>query len=286
MTGVIDVGGGLRDIYGAGVLDYCLDNGVAFDACTGVSAGSANVASYLAGQRKRNYKFFMEYTFRRQYMSLSNLLFRGSYINLDYIYSGLTNSDGEYPLDYDTFTASPAAMTVVSLNALTGETIYFDKSYMKRDSYHVCKASSALPVVCKPYFIDGVPCFDGGLADPVPVQKALDDGCDKVVLILTRPLDFVREQKKDVRMSNILRKRYPKAAERLLMRYKTYNDSVALAKRYAAEGKVLIIAPDDCCGMKTLTKSREKMEQMYQKGYRDAQAIPAFVRGAKQTQEE
>ena len=30
MTGIIDVGGGMRDIYGAGVLDYCLDNNIKF----------------------------------------------------------------------------------------------------------------------------------------------------------------------------------------------------------------------------------------------------------------
>ena len=29
--GVIDVGGGLRGIYAAGVFDWCMDNGVQFD---------------------------------------------------------------------------------------------------------------------------------------------------------------------------------------------------------------------------------------------------------------
>ena len=39
--GVIDVGGGLRGIYGAGVLDRCLEEDLRFDLCIGVSAGSA-----------------------------------------------------------------------------------------------------------------------------------------------------------------------------------------------------------------------------------------------------
>ena len=42
-TGIIDVGGGLRGIYGAGVLDRCMEEGVQFDCCIGVSAGSANM---------------------------------------------------------------------------------------------------------------------------------------------------------------------------------------------------------------------------------------------------
>ncbi len=45
--GVIDVGGGFRDIYGAGVFDWCLDHDVHFDYCIGISAGSANLASFL-----------------------------------------------------------------------------------------------------------------------------------------------------------------------------------------------------------------------------------------------
>ena len=46
--GVVDVGGGLRGAYAAGVLDWCMDNGIEFDVGVGVSAGSANIASYMA----------------------------------------------------------------------------------------------------------------------------------------------------------------------------------------------------------------------------------------------
>ena len=47
MRGVIDVGGGTRDIFGAGVFDYFLEHGITFDKCYGVSAGCANISSSL-----------------------------------------------------------------------------------------------------------------------------------------------------------------------------------------------------------------------------------------------
>lgn len=285
MTGVVDVGGGLRGIYGAGVFDCCLDWGIRFDYCIGVSAGSANIASFLAGQKGRNYRYYMEYSFRRQYMSLHNLLHTGSYLNLDYIYGDLSAQGGENPLNFEAVRQSKSAMKVVALNALTGETIYFDKSDMAQDNYNILKASSCLPVVCEPYFIRGIPCFDGGLADPVPVEKAQKDGCDKAVVILTKPKDFFRVQKKDVRTARILRKKYPHAADSLLLRYRKYNDGVALAKKYAELGQVLIVAPDNCCGMKTLTKSKKHMEEMYRKGYADAHAIAEFLGQADQPAE-
>lgn len=277
MTGVIDVGGGLRGIYGAGVFDYCLDHGIRFDSCYGVSAGSANIAAYLAGQRGRNYLFYTRYAFRRQYMSLGNFLRTGSYIDLDYVYGALSNQGGENPLDYDALKNSPAEMTVVALNAGTGEPVYFNKGRMTQDNYAILKASSCIPVVCRAYFVDGIPCYDGGLADPVPVRKALADGCDKAVVILTKPRDFLRVRKSDERTARILRRRYPKAAEQLLLRYQKYNRGVALAKVYEKEGRALIVAPDSISGMNTLTKDRSSIDLLYRKGYADAAAIPAFL---------
>ncbi len=53
-TGIIDVGGGFRGIYAGGVLDYCLDQKISFDLGIGISAGSANLCSYIAGQKGRN----------------------------------------------------------------------------------------------------------------------------------------------------------------------------------------------------------------------------------------
>lgn len=99
-TGVIDVGGGLRGIYAAGVLDYCMDHGIRFDLGVGISAGSANLASFAAGQKRRNHQFYTEYAFRKQYMSVRNFIFRRSFIDMDYVYGTLSCSNGENPLDY------------------------------------------------------------------------------------------------------------------------------------------------------------------------------------------
>ena len=88
--GIIDVGGGMRGIYAAGVMDACLKNNIHFDCCIGVSAGSANMAFYLAGQQGRNYLFYHDYSFRKEYMGLGELIKHGSFLNLPYIYGTLS----------------------------------------------------------------------------------------------------------------------------------------------------------------------------------------------------
>ncbi|MCH4843085.1 patatin family protein [Bifidobacterium pseudolongum] len=276
-TAIIDVGGGFRAIFGAGVLDRCLEKGIAFDHCYGVSAGSANLTSFLAHQHGRNHTFYTQYAFRKEYASVNSFIHNHNFANLDYVYGTLSNHDGENPLDYEAFAANPAQFTVVACDARDGSTKYFAKNDMHYDDYDILKASSAVPVACQPYVIDGVPYFDGGIADPVPVQKAIDDGCDRIVLVLTRPKDVIREQHKDVAPARILRRSHPKAAERLLERYATYNTEVAAAKQYEAEGKVLILAPEELYGLSTLSKTYEGLERMYRAGYGQAGRIADFL---------
>ena len=275
--GIVDVGGGLRGIYAAGVLDYCMDQNIHFDLGIGVSAGSGNLAAYAAGQRGRNYRFYTQYAFRKEYMSVRNFLFKGSYVDMEYAYGTLSCSDGEDPLDYLAFRDNPMELIVVATEANTGKAKYFDKSDIRQDDYSVSMASSAIPFFCRPYEVQGVPYYDGALGDPVPVEKAFQLGCDRVVVILTKPEHVIRTPQKDERIAALIRRKYPAAAEKLCQRATLYNDSVALAQKYARQGKMLIVAPDDTCGVDTLKKNKASLNQLYEKGFRDGQKISNYL---------
>lgn len=277
-TCVIDVGGGSRGIYAAGIFDRFLDEGITFDAGIGISAGSANIASFCAGQKGRNYSFYTEYSQRKEYMSLSNLFRDGSYIDMDYLYSTLTNSDGENPLDYRALIENPMKYYIVATDAYTGKARYFKKSDLGQDDYEPLKASCSIPVVCKPCVIDDVPYFDGAVGDPVPVKTAIDMGYEKIVLILTRPVDQKRVSTGDETMSINIRFKYPEAAKAFANRSKKYNEGVALARKLEKEGKVIIVAPDDITGLKTLTKNPNQLDAFYHKGYEDAEKAVEFMR--------
>lgn len=278
MLGIVDVGGGTRDVYGAGVLDYLMDNGIKADLFIGVSAGSANGATYIAGQRGRNYRFYNRYAFRKEYMGFRNLLRRGSYINLEYIYGTLSNSDGEDPFDYDGFIENPAQFIVVATDAFTGGPKYFDKSDMGRDHYETLMTSSCVPAVNRPYVFKGKPYYDGGISDPIPFDKAFEMGCDKVVVILTRPKTAFRKPKSDNRISRFVEMSYPEAARALRVRCDTYNEELSRAIELEKEGRLLILAPSDIKNMKTLTLDRLQINRMYREGYADASAVSEYLK--------
>lgn len=275
-TGVIDVGGGLRGIYAAGVFDYCMDHGIHFDLGIGISAGSANLASFAAGQRRRNYQFYTEYAFRKQYMSVQNFVFKRSFIDMDYVYGTLSRSDGENPLDYRALRDNPMELYVVATDARTGQAKYFEKKDIRQDDYSILKASCAIPFVCKPYEVENVPYYDGALGDPVPVEKAFQLGCDRVVVILTKPEGELRTSGQDAKLAARIRKKYPEAAEKLCQRAQRYNEGVSAAQKYARQGKAIVIAPDDTCGVSTLKKDKVSLQRLYDKGYTDGKMLLTF----------
>ena len=275
--GIVDVGGGTRGIFGAGVLDRFMELGIRADHFVGVSAGSANGASYLAGQRGRNYVFYTDFAFRKEYMSLDNLIHTGSYLDLDYIYGTLSNEDGEYPLDYDAMMANPCDFEVVATNAVTGRAMYFKKDEIQRNQYDFFKASSCVPGIDKPYYVGKIPCYDGGLADPIPYRRAFRAGCDRVIVILTKPRDTVRTAGKDRALAVAIAGEYPKAAETWIGRAEPDNRCREEIFELERQGKLLVIAPENIGGLKTLSQDRAALDDLYQQGIRAAEAAVEFL---------
>ncbi len=278
MNAVIDPGGGLRGIYTAGVFDRCLDDDVYFDLCIGVSAGSANISTFLSKQRDRTYRFYHDYSQRKEYMSFGNFIRNSSYLDLDYIYSYLTNSDGEDPIDYPQIAKYQGEFLIAATDAETGEAHYFTKDDLSQDNYKVFCASSAIPFVCKPVEINGRKYMDGGVSVAVPLEKALEIGADKIVFALSKPKTFRRNGSRNNMVARLIRKKYPKAAEALLKSNDEYDRIVDKAIELEKEGRVLIVSPDDTCGVDTLTRNKEKLHLLYEKGYKDAEKIKEFLK--------
>ena len=277
MIGVIDVGGGNRGAFGAGVLDYCLDKGIQFDYCIGVSAGSANCVSYIAGQKGRNLRFYTNYNISKEAISIRNRLKYHSMLNLDYIFRTVSNEDGEDPLNYDAFVRSGQALRIVATDAETGRPVFFDKNDVERNNYRTLCASCNLPVVNRAYQLKGKAYYDGGLSDPIPVDRALRDGCDKVVVILTLPKNYFRDDLRDRRVARFVRA-YPRIRESIIKRSAVYNRQLKHLLDLEREGKVLIVAPRVKAEMDTLGRDKDVIEKLYYEGYDNAAPIEAFIR--------
>lgn len=277
MLGIIDIGGGLRGVYTSGIYDYLMDNGVDIEYCLGVSSGSANLITYVAGQRGRTKRFYTEYSFEKKYLGAGCYIKKGMLINLDYIYSEITNSTGKDPLDYEAIKNSSKQFHCVTTLAESAQPRYFTKDDLKQDDYTLLKACCAMPVACrKPINFKGEKFFDGGVSDPLPFNKAFADGCDKLIICITLPIDYRKTPMPEF-LVKLLLAGYPKVRDNILTMHNMYNNGIEAITELERQGKALVIYPRECFDVNTISGEKENMEKLYQLGYEDGKKIEKFV---------
>lgn len=270
-TGLVVEGGGMKCAYNAGILDAFLDNGIEFSYCIGVSGGAGNVASFLAGQRGRNLRFFTEYIHAPEYFGLKSLIRTGNLFGLQYIYGELTNSTGKDPLDFPAIMKNPAKYEVAATNALTGKAKYFGKEDMKQDDYRPIMASCAIPVACRPVEIKGIPYYDGGIADAIPIGRALEEGCDRLVVILSKQRDYIRKPQGMRFLYSRVCRQYPKIVEEIDNRHITYNQNLQEVFRLEREGRAFVFAPSQLIHVGTYSMKEQAERSLYDLGMKDFQ---------------
>lgn len=267
-TGLVVEGGGMRGVYGCGVLDSFLTNSVEFDYSIGVSAGAANIASFVAKQEHRNYRFYTQYAFDDRYMSLKNFLKTGSFFGMDFIYTELTNVID--PIDYDELLKHE--FCIVATDAVTGKPKYFTNKDVKDRSGDIFKASCAVPAMCKPIAVDGREYYDGGVSDPVPVKRALAEGCEKIVAVLTRPHGYVKKPESAKRVYTEMLKNYPNVRLALNARHNVYNSTMEYLYRLEKQGKAMLFCPEETAGVNIITRNRTNLDKLYNIGKEEADA--------------
>jgi predicted patatin/cPLA2 family phospholipase len=88
--------------------------------------------------------------------------------------------------DVETFAAAKETLIYVTTDCNSGNP-YFIPKRTNEESFKALEASTSLPFAAKMVKLHNRLLLDGGVSDPIPIEKALDDGCEKLVVILTQP---------------------------------------------------------------------------------------------------
>ena len=279
MNGLVLEGGGMRGLYTAGVLDAFLDAGIAFDYVIGVSAGACNAVSYLTGQRGRNYHVNIDYINDKRYMSVQNFLKDGCLFSEEMMFHKIPKE--LLPFDYEAFRQSKVSFVACCTSCLTGKPVYHRVDDLEAD-YKPVLASMSLPLVSKMVSYHGDLLLDGGMADPIPVEKALHDGCDKLVAVLTREKGYRKEPESTLKVAKVFYRKYPKLVKAIADRHILYNAQLDLCRKLEEEGRAIVINPDEKVSIKRTEKDVQKLDALYHLGYKDAKrqadAIKVFLK--------
>lgn len=265
--GLVLEGGGMRGLYTAGVIDVMLDHGFEPDVVCGASAGVTFGVNLLSKQRGRVLRYNKRFVGDRRYISLHSWLTTSNMINKDFAY-GLLPRELD-PFDEENFEKSKAEFYATITNMRTGQAEYvrITDTWKQMD---VIRASASLPIICQPVEWQGEKYLDGGLADNIPLDKCLELGCDKVIIVLTRPIDYVRND----HIAPLCRLAFPrhKALLRTIeQRNDQYNARIQQIRKLEQEGKLFVIRPSEDRPVGRLEKDPEKLKALHALGVQDAQ---------------
>ena len=265
--GMVLEGGAMRGMYTAGVLDVLMENEIRVDCVVGVSAGALFGVNYLSGQKGRVIRYNKRFNGDPNYLGFRPLLREGNIVSTHYAYHRVPHELD--PFDDESYQKSGVPFYAVVTNVKTGEPEYI-RIRSVFEQMDVLRASGSMPFVSHAVPIDGKKYLDGGISDSIPFQWLSEQGCDKLIVVLTRDIHY--RKKPASRGVNVYRFRYPKIAEQLKSRYQRYNESVEELRQWEAAGKAFVIRPSSPIEIGTIEKDPDKLQEVYDLGIGDARA--------------
>lgn len=266
-TALVLEGGALRALYSAGVLDVFMKNGIKFDTIIGVSAGALFGFNYKSRQIGRALRYNLKYARDKRYMGVYSFLTTGNIMNEEFCFHELVYKLDK--VDFETYKNSPVEFYAVLTNLETGKPEYIEIADAARDMEYL-RASGSMPFLSKIVEINGEKYLDGAISDAIPLQKALEMGFEKIVVVLTRPENYKKE--KLWMPYRLFYGKYPefvKTGENSPLRY---NETLDFIKNHEIEGKIVVLRPTKDLKVRRIEKNLGKLQAIYDLGVENCQA--------------
>ncbi len=266
--GLVLEGGAMRGMYTAGVLDVFLDENIKVDGIIGVSAGVLFGVNLLSKQRGRVIRYNKKYAKDKRYMGMRSLIKTGNIINNEFAYYEVPKKLDKF--DEETFEKSDTDFYATVTNVETGEAEYI-KVKNAFEQMELLRATSAMPYVSKIVEYENKKYLDGGIADSIPVEKCKELGYDKIIVVLTRPIEY-RKKKPNKLIAKMIYRKLPNLVKTINNRYINYNNSVEKVIELEKDKEIFVIRPSKTIKIKRIERDPEKLQEMYNLGIEDGKS--------------
>jgi predicted patatin/cPLA2 family phospholipase len=190
---------------------------------------------------------------------------------MDFVFNEIPNR--LEPFDYEAFYQSHQAYFIGTTDCVSGLPIYFDAKKSTPDIIlKALMASSSLPFVSPTVEIEGKVLLDGGIVDPIPVRKSIEDGNTKQVIVLTRNKGYRKEPFKSKWLAHRFYSQYPEFIKAMLRRHEVYNSTLEFIDQLESSGKAFVLRPSEPLQVSRLERNPEKLLNLYKLGYKDAES--------------
>ena len=274
-TGLVLEGGGLRGVFTCGVLDCFMDHGVRFPFTVGVSAGACNGLSYMSGQRGRAKASNIDLMDEHHYIGFKYLFTQRCIMDFKLLFEDFP--ERIIPYDYEAYFSNPDRFVMVTTNCLSGKAEYFEEKSSSGRVMDIVRASCSLPFVSPVTYVDGIPMLDGGIVDSIPVEYALGQGYEKLVVVLTRNKGY-RKKESSMQLARLFYRKYPEIVKALCERNSLYNRSMELVEKLEDKGRIIVIRPVRPIDVGRMEKDTDKLRPLYDEGYSEAEKMLSDIK--------
>lgn len=261
-------GGAMRSLYTSGVLDVFMNNNIDIDCVVGVSAGALVGSNYISNQKGRTANININYCRDSKYIGVGAIKDSKGLVGFNYLFGEIKE---KVPFDEETFFKSNKRFVTGVTNCNTGKTEFFEKD--EDDIYTMLQASASMPLVSRVVYIKENPYLDGAIDCNIPIEWAIEQGYEKIVVVLTRNKEYKKEpmSNKMKQVYHIAYKQYPKLVQCLYDRPNKYNNLYKKIQQLEQENKIIVFQPKEAVNISRLEKDQDKLRDLYEQGIDDAQ---------------
>ncbi|MBQ1467504.1 MAG: patatin family protein [Solobacterium sp.] len=266
--GLVLEGGGVRGAYTAGALAWLNDQGIVFDYSAGISSGAVYLACYELANKESARNMCLYYATDKENVGVRAFLREGHYVAYEHLINDYLIKKEH--LDVEKLRDQKVNMEIGLYDLEKGETVWFGSEYLE-NKLRLLRAACALPIASAPVEFHGKLYLDGGVTKMIPIERSVEQGCTKHLVITTKPADFVRKPGSPAVkiMMRMFYHDYPKLREDYNVRHLNYYKQMDLIEKLIQEGNAIMIRPTKTVNVSRYKGDSKDLAELYDLGYQD-----------------
>ena len=270
-TAIVLEGGGLRGAYTAGVCAWFIENNIEFDLHIGISSGAMHAFSLAMKDVKLLHDSSVDYSVLPNNVGWRAILREGTPVGYNFMFEELLTK--RLNMTADRIRSIPSLVEFGVYRLAIQKTIWYNQSDVD-DKIKLLQAACTLPIAGRNVKVNDEWFMDGGVTTMIPVERALEHEADKIVVVTTKPSNFVRKDNSPLTqfLLDIIYGKYKILLQDFRKRKDVYNREMDLVRQLEKEGKVIHLQPSKDFGAKRFSATLEQVQNMFDLGKSDCEA--------------
>ena len=275
-TAIVLEGGGLRGAYTAGVCAWFIENNIEFDIHIGISSGAMHAFSMAMKDVKLLHDSSVDYSVDPNNVGIRAFLREGTPVGYNYMFDTILTK--ELNMTADRLRSIKPLVEFGVYRLSIQKTEWFNQHDID-DKIKLLQAACTLPIAGRNVKVDAEWFMDGGVTTMIPVERALEHNVDKMIVVTTKPGNFVRKDNGKVTqfLLDVLYNKYKTLLQDFRKRKDVYNYEMDLVRKLEKEGKIVHLQPSRDFGAKRFSATLEQVQNMFDLGKSDCETKKEYI---------